>query len=494
VLAFPSLAAAVESGPAKPAAEQSVPWIGLSPGEPQVRSATPAIPFGVSPAESKAFVLDFHGYLLLPAQLGMHEREMPMPGQSATVLHAPPVMAQDLRSFEYTGAVPASWVQLNFTYGNSTVAATTILAARALSDAAGYYNPVDQLGVNDAYLTVNLTKHIGFPFQLHVGAYTGRYGAMGTYDAGRYATPLIVRTNTIGETITTGHKLGDFFVVLEQGLGGQLARPPAGLVPAGWNDFADDGVGATFVNQVHLGVAYRDIARLGLHYVTAWTQDDLTNGGEVPDGRITVLGVDLAVNAGPTGHLYVGATQTKATNASTVSGAIEILNARGGPELKEHYLGVNSNGNGSLTTIGGQYDISVAKAIFGPWYTGVSPDILISLFGVATKVSSRDPDQDGVRKIKGGAEITYLPLSWFGVSERFDHVRLRGGDSRQAISISSSRLLFHTGWRSRDEIALQYSYFSYGSDVHPKLGYPPTIDPNANPDRHVFSLYATFWW
>jgi hypothetical protein len=207
-----------------------------------------------------------------------------------------------------------------------------------------------------------------------------------------------------------------------------------------------------------------------------------------------VYGADLNITAGRAGHLYVGAARTQATNAATVSGAIEILNARGGPELIEQYLGAGSGGNGSLNTVGGQYDLSVSKLIFGDWYTGVSPDVLISLFGIGTRVSSNDPNFDHVLKVKGGAEITYLPLSWLGISERFDHVRLHGDDSKQAISISSSRLLFHTGWRSRDEFALQYSYFSYGSDVHPKTGYPPVVDAMAIPDRHVFSLTGTFWW
>jgi hypothetical protein len=374
------------------------------------------------------------------------------------------------------------------------VSATAILAGTSANDAAGFYNPVEQFGVNDAYLTVNLTKRIGIPFQVNVGAFTGRYGAMGAYDAGRYGTPLIARTNTIGETITTGVKVGEAFIMLEQGLGGQLGRPPVGLVPAGWNDFASANVGATFVNHVHLGIAYRPLGRLALHYLTAWTQDDLTANGTVPDGRITVVGADLSITAGRAGHLYLGTARTQATNAATVSGAIEILNARGGPELMEHYLGPNSNGNGSLTTFGAQYDLSLSRLVFGPWYTGVSPDVLVSLFGVATSVSSEDPAYDGVFKVKGGAEVTYTFLSWLGVSERVDHVRQHGSDSKNALTIASSRILFHSSWKSHDEIALQYSYFSYGSDVLVKTGYPPVLDPNANPDRHVFSLTGTFWW
>jgi hypothetical protein len=505
LLAMPSLAMAADDG---------LPKLGLSPGEPQVRSATPSIPFGVSPAESKEFVLDFHGYLLLPATIGVHDRPVTMrvdpsapatqpdgsatpatiPTGGGTVIHAPALLPQDLRSFAYTAVVPTPWVQMNFVYGNSTVSGTVIMAASTLSDAAGYYDPVKQLGVNDAFLTVNATKFFGFPFQLHVGAYTGRYGAMGAYDAGRYATPLIARTNSIGETVITGYKFGQFFLVLEEGLGGQLGRPPVGLVPAGWNDFADANVGATLVGHAHLGLSYAGVGRLGLHYLGAWTKDDQVPGGQIPNGRIQVFGADLNVTAGRAGHLYFGFARTEARNAATVSGAIEILNARGGPELIAQYLGNNSNGNGSLTTFGVQYDLSVSRLLFGPVYTGMSPDILVSLFGVGTKVSSDDPEYDGVTKLKGGGEVTYLMMSWLGVSGRFDHVRLHGSDSKSAFSIFSPRVLFHTGWKSRDEFALQYSYFQAGSDVYVQTGFPPGTGPNANPDRHVITLSGTFWW
>ncbi len=100
-------------------------------------------------------------------------------------------------------------------------------------DAAGYYNPVDQMGVNDAYITVNLTKRVNFPLQVNVGAYTGRYGAMGTYDAGRYGTPLIAQTNTIGEEITAAYKVGDLLLLLDQGLGGQLGTAAGRPFPRG---------------------------------------------------------------------------------------------------------------------------------------------------------------------------------------------------------------------------------------------------------------------
>jgi hypothetical protein len=487
---MPALALAAEGS-----ADKEIARLGMSPGDPQVRSAAPTLPFGIEPANAKENVLDFHGYLLLPASLGVHDRQTTDASQSSSVLHSPPLMAQDLRKFEYTGAVPTPWLQLNLSYGNSTVYGTAVLVGTSAMDGAGWDNPVQQMGVNDAFITANLTKTLGFPLELKVGAFTGRYGAMGSYDAGRYATPVIARTNTIGEMITTGLKRGEFTIVLEQGLGGQMGRPPAGLVAASWNDYTNADVGATFVNHVHLGVAYAGLLRLGLHYLTAWTQDDLVTGGQMPkDARITVLGADLNVTAGRAGHLYAGLAHTSATNADRVSGAIEILNARGGPELVKNYLGPNSGGNGTLSTFGVQYDLSVSRMLYGDRYTGESPDILLSLFTVSTSVSSNDSAYDGVFKLKGGAEATYLPLSWLGFSERFDHVRLHGSDSAQAFSIYSTRLLFHLGWKSRAEFALQYSHFVYGSAVPVTSSYDPATALAVNPDHDVLSLIGTYWW
>jgi hypothetical protein len=373
-----------------------------------------------------------------------------------------------------------------------------VLAGTSAIDAAGYYDPTQQMGVNDAYMTVNLTRRFGFPLRINVGAYTSRYGAMGMYDMGRYGTPLIVQTNSIGEEVLAAYSVGDLTLLVDQGLGGQLGRPPANLGPAGWNDFADPNVGATFINQFHAGVAYKRAFRFGLHYVTAWTQDDLVPLHNVPDGRITVLAADATVNGGRAGHLYVGVAHTTATNAQSVSGAIQILGARGGPELRNNYLGADPGGSGNvdgaLTVFGGQYDLSLARLVFDTLYTGASPDVLVSLFGVGAYTTSINPAYNDVLKIKGGFEATYLFLSWMGVSERFDHVRLHGGDSTQAYSSIASRLLFHTGWKSRGEIALQYAYFIYGSGVEVETGYPPVKDPSITPDRNVFSLIGTFWW
>jgi hypothetical protein len=524
LLAMPAIAGAEEKDQS---VDTALPRIGQSPGEPLVRSAPPSVPFGINPATSNDNVLDFHGYLLLPLRVGVMNRENPTADQSKTTLHTPPLIPQNLRRFNYTGVTPDPWVQLNFTYGNANVSGTAIIASGGPTDGTGFYNPVQQLGVYDAFITVNAGRMLKFPgngasssnlislkpkdqtaeksavraawLVFKVGAMTGRYGVMGAFDAGRYGTPLMFRTNAVGLRAMSGMRVGSTAFVAEGGFGGQLARPPRGLIPAGWNDFADPNVGSTFVSDIHVGLVQSDLIHVGLHYATAWSQDDQIplDGGIVPDGHINVLGGDVRLTAGRFGHFYLGAARTQLSRSSVVSGVMEVLNARGGPELIKEYLGPNSNGNGSLTTFGGQYDISVARAVYDKQFEGKSPDLLVSLFGIATSVKSDDAAYDSRTKLKLGGQATYNIASWLSVSGRFDHVRPNAPGypvDSTAFNIISPRLMFHTDWQSRDEIAIQYSHFMYGRNLMVERGYPAVDDPTAIPDRNVVMLSGTFWW
>jgi len=484
-------ALAADPVPAAPA----LPRLGISPGEPQNRSAQPALPFGVSTSKSSGFVLDFHGYLLMPLTLGFNERDNPLPGQGKTVVHNPPLIPLNSRSFSHTGVVPTPYGQLNFSYGNSLLSATLILAAENFTEATGLYNPVEQLGARDAFLSLNLSQQLGTPFELRVGAYTSRYGVMGSYDLGRYGTPLIARTNTIGETATMGLPLQEgLTLVVEEGIGGQLGKPNANTVSSQYNDYAFTEAGATFVAHAHAGLDVQHLVQVGLHYFYAWTRDDTAGTGLQPDGKISVFGADARLTAGPYGHLYAGLGITSLTNARSVSGAIEVLNARGGPEIMAQYLGGEaSNGDGTLTTVGAQYDLSVSRLLFGESFQGLSPDILVSLFGIYTKVSSDAPDADGDTKLKIGAEATYNALSWFGVSGRFDHVA-PGDTNAESFNVITPRVLFHNGWDSQMEIALSYSHFIYGGGVVIDTGSPPTPSPEIVPDGDVLALTGWLWW
>jgi hypothetical protein len=469
-----------------------LPRLGLDPAEPSARSAPPATPFGVPTATSKEAVLDFHGYLLLPLRVGFNKREDPVTGDSDTVLHTPALVPQNYRRFQYTGILPDPWIQLNLSYGNSTLAGTVIFASSAATEAESFYDTVKQLGISDAYVTLNLSEQVGTPFQIRGGAMHHRYGSMGAFDSGRYGTPLIARINAIGEVATAAFKAGPATVVLEQGIGGQLGRMPTGTAPSGWNDFGDPEVGSSYVGHFHAGLDVSGRFQLGLHYATAWSQDDQNLESVLQRGHINVVGADARLTWGRYGHLYAGLAHTSASNAIVVSRIIEVLNARGGRELVPEYLG--GSGDGSLTTFGAQYDLSIARAMFGDQYRGRNPDVLISLFGIGTKVKSDDPAYDDKLKLKAGLEATYTAASWFGVSGRVDHVRQDNDLNRRSFTSYTGRLLFHTNWQSRDEFALSYSRFVYGREVYAESGSPPVDDPTLNPDRDALSLSATFWW
>lgn len=520
ILLFTALAAMVpERAYAQSTAK--LPRLGMDPGEPLTKSAPPSTPFGRSPATSKDAVLDFHGFIQMPMRFALLKRpeaicegtqtvsvdDCRAPGQSETALHSPPLIPQEETRFEFTGVVPTPWIQLNFSYGNKTVYGTAVIAAREATDASGIFDATKQLGVSSAYLNVNLSETFKTPFEIKVGALTSRYGAMGQYDAGRYGTPLIAKTSTVGVTTTVGLDLGKGFqVVLEQGIGTSVGRPGSGLLAEGWNDFGytgaqgtpseggPAGVGSTLVNHLHAVVGYNDVAQLGLHYLQAWTQDEQVTPLDTPDGSMGVLAADLQLSMGAAGRLFIGAAKTDAENAAVVSGSLQVLNTRGGPEFILEYLGPESNGNGGLMTYGAQYDLSLARALYGDFFRGNSADVRLSLFGIATTVESDDANYDDVSKLKFGFEATYSMLSWFGASARFDHVEGDTSDSTKSMNIISPRLLFHTDWLSRDEISLQYSYFQYGKNVLVRTGYPPVADPGAEPDKHVFVISGTMWW
>jgi hypothetical protein len=473
--------------------------LGLAPGTPQVGALpgglTPA--YGQKAADEGDWRFDFHGFLTMPLRAGFNTRAGTATTEQHTgVLHAPPVVPEYRDSFTYTSVVPQPYVQLNFSYGNSVVTGNVVLLARTASTAASFYNPPDQSGISDAFLNFrlpNVAKNVHF--EVNVGAFTNRYGVMGEYDEGKYGTPVIARVNGVGENIIAKFGMGNAVIELEQGIQGQLDKFPYDTLPAGWNNFGDPNAGSGFVNHLHAGLGYLSTAALGLHYLSAWTQDDRASQGTTPDGKINVLGADVRLTTGNLGHLYVGASRTKADHARSVGRILEVLNTMSGKGLMDNYLGPNSGGTGTLTTIGAQYDLSLKSVLVYPAvFAGDSPDFVLSLFGMQTSVASNEKAYDGVTKRKFGAEGGYSMLPWLAASLRFDRVMPNADDSAQSFSIVSPRIIFRTKWQAHDQVVLQYSRFLYGSGVQVRSGYPAVVDPTLHPDRDVLSISASFWW
>lgn len=493
--------------------------LGIDPSLPQLQ----ALPGGVLPRlgepPGEDFRFDFHGILTAPLRVGINERNVPArPGQSETVLHAPPIVPDDLETFSHTGVMPVTYAQLNFTYGNALVAGTATIVAREATVSTGFFDPPSQRGVNDLFLSIFPTLPLLGRTSIYVGAFSNRYGISGEYDEGRYGTPLIARVNGMGETIHARVPISeDISLMLEQGFQGQTNKAGNGTIPAGWNDFADPGVGSSFVNHAHLGVAYGNAVSLGTHYLLAWSQDDRATGAGQPDGDIRILGADVRLNMGRFGHLYGAYSHVDATSARVVGRIVEVLNTRGGPGLIDNYLGRNSDGTGSLNVLGAQYDISIGKLVSYPVpFSGDGPDIYVSLFGIYAGVHSKDADFDGTSKYKFGAEGTYSLLPWLAVSMRFDHVSpgaavalgglpgveaavvATGGVAPEpsdfAFQVYSPRIILRTDWQARDQVVIQYSRWENGRFTTVRSGYPPVEDISIVPDPDVLSISANMWW
>src|SRR5262249_26009857 len=127
-------------------------------------------------------------------------------------------------------------------------------------------------------------------------------------------------------------------------------------------------------------------------------------------------------------------------------------------------------------------------------FKGDGPDIVVSLFGMWTHVTSAEAAFDNVTKKKYGVEGGYSLLSWLAASLRLDPVQPNANDSTRDFPIVSPRLIFRSGWQAHDQVVLQYSHFFNGSNVVVRGGYPAVDDPTIRPDEDVVSLAASMWW
>ena len=161
----------------------------------------------------------------------------------------------------------------------------------------------------------------------------------------------------------------------------------------------------------------------------------------------------------------------------------------------DNYLGPLSGGTGTLTTVGGQYDLSIGQLVSWPVpFSGEGPDLFVSVFGMRTHVTSDDPTRDGVDKMKFGGEATYSLLSWLAVSARYDQVAPNVDDSRYSFAAISPRVILRSDWQATDQIVLQYSHWLNGSRTTVRTGDPPMENVAVVPDSDMVSLSASMWW
>ncbi len=485
---------------------------GLSPHAPQHQPALPGAltPSFGAPVRGADYRFSFSGYLQAVARASMGTRGNATPDQRKTTLHGDPVVPGGSYGwFDHSMTVPTPWSQLNFTYGNDQVKATAIIGAWSVAgvdESSGYQIINAQVWFADAFLTYTPDLHSPIGLKLNVGAFPDRYGAMAKWHNGAYGTPLITEIKGVGTTATIDLPFeGDINVKVEGGFKGEMDKAPRGIYRDNTNEFARDEEGTTLAAHGHLGVNYKAVTPT-LHYVYSWSQDDrkdlvdnpLTEYNEAQqrkDGSVQIAGADVRVDGDRFGYFYVGGQRTKGVESNSVTDLVRVLNTGSGKELNEHFWGFGSLGNGALTLLGGQYSVSLGKLLRYPMeFWGEGPDLTLSAFGIYAHVKSDMPMFDDKDMFKYGAEGVYSFSKYVASSLRIDHVVPDASEPGRSFGVFSPKLIFRSGWVTRESLTLQYAYYALGKDVRVEGDTRLVNITSENPDRHLVALYGTIWW
>ncbi|HJX64337.1 MAG TPA: hypothetical protein VJ860_10360 [Polyangia bacterium] len=445
--------------------------------------------------------------------------------------HAPPVTPDsNYTTWSFTNNNPGPWGEMLFQYGNNRVTMTMAIASYNITS-GGWRELQDQLGIDRAFLTLNFPDALGDVGMMvwNVGVFGDRYGAMGKYDGGAYDTYLIGRTRIAGATGTFNFDLVDNFRLVVEGGGGakmdvqQWTQSP---YPS-WQPFPGHAqMGTTMLAHGHIGGVFAQVLTLTGHCMYTWSKDtkrtDINmmpaeqNGPGVPyaakDGRMRILGVDLRLDGGWLGDGYLGFSSIKTANAGVLSDTIEVIHSQGGWQYQANYTGGTfSHGDSTVNSIGFQYTFSLAAFLLRPqeWW-GQGPDFTVQVFGMYNRISGLAATDElamaplGKNKLKLGTQLLYTPLTFMSGGVRFDSVQPNMDDRTRNFWVLSPRVIFHTRFVTREQVMIQYQYYSCGSwyfnSDRPSASLPFPYGQSGylwvplQPDRHTLAVAASMWW
>jgi hypothetical protein len=516
----PAPAPSESSPPAEPPAPRRAgPSLSLAPGAPQAGGLVVAPAENPAPEEQKTseWKFDVTGYFRAPMRMSFGPATLPDPNGMTTAAlgtqyRTPPLVPDaNYIDWRYTNSLVAPWTELNFHYGNDRAKATIQIASYNLTD-AGYRRLEANLGINQAFLTLNFPGvfNDNGRLVLTVGGFTNRYGAAGRYDAGKYETYLFGRTHVAGETLSFEYDVGDWTLALEHGFGAKLEPIPAQPQGGTWNPYPGPRPQeSSFVHHAHAGAVWKKTLLVGAHFIDVFA-NDLERAGAFggtafsgrmstePKPEIMITGADVKLLSGFYGDGYLGYSHLKATNAIYLADAIEVLHSYGGWQLHDNYFGTpggTEETTGTIDTVLFQYVFSFGQFFHRPKpFWGDGPDLLATVFGMYNKVAGATAPAKS--KLKGGGELTYLPLAWFGVGGRFDEVQPNLDDSTQSFAVLSPRVILRTAFVTHEQVLIQYSRYFYNSNAA-HSSYPYSTQPGAaglGADANAFQIAAIIWF
>ncbi len=482
--------------------------IGLDPGQPEYGGEAGPMPGSEKPAPGMATApppdvgnhFEIHGYLRAPLRVGVGKKT---DGTSGTELHAPPHIPDgSFTDWRYLDSLPGPWSELFFNYGGAR-AKGTISIAGYNQTLAGYRELQSQLGINQAFITLNFPGAFGRygDLSLVAGSFSNRYGAAGKSDAGMYETYLFGRTKAVGETLTARLDVTRAVgILVEHGIGAKLdVMPFDTLNPRpGYLPFPGPvPQGSTFLHHVHLGIELAKVLRITGHYLTSWTPDDNPAPGTTSKpGRMTVWGAEAKLKGGVAGDGYLGFSQVRAKDILPLADAIEVLHSSGGSQFKNNYFGrfdprtsmTPPDDTGAVNSLLFQYSLSVGKLVRYPVrFNGNGPDLTVTLFGMFNAV---DSEHFSHKMLKYGTEVMYSPLEVLAVGARGDLVQPNLANSNESFSVLSPKLVLRTSFLAHERVTLQYSHYWNGSAAY--AAFPYNRLPQA--DKNALMLSASMWW
>lgn len=468
--------------------------IGINPGQAKTAGATgdgaPPLTLRTS---TQNWEFGFHGYLRAPLRMSFdtHDvRTYPTDENGVPILTEDPETAKDWRfnmspsivdgvytDWKYTNSMGGPWAEMMFSYGNSIAVGTVGIASYNITD-SGWRNMQSQLGINQAFVTLNFPRAFKSRGGLvwNVGIFDNRYGSAGRYDAGRYDTYIIGRTHTAGETLTAKIDLTDKLVlVLEHGFGAKsdvLGKDAQSLVAKAesWDDAAAlswipyagaDGQWPAMVNHAHAGLVLHTFKwwkelQINAHFMHAFTNKaDKSNNSELwpykeTDGKMLIAGAEVKFNGAAFGDLYLGFSTMQTDGLNKMPDAIELLHSQGGWSMLKNFYGDQTlvdttstgessytsrnlkpnPGTGRINTLAWQYQLSVARLLWfleGKEFWGQGPDLTVTTWGMVNWVNPDDKLEPYLqrwakKKMKFGFEAMYTPLQYFGFGLRMDRV------------------------------------------------------------------------
>jgi len=443
---------------------------------------------------------DFHGYIRAPLRVGDGPRNDGSPGKE---LHSPPRTADlSFTDWNYTNALPGPWSELLLSYGNSRASMTASIASYNQT-VAGYRDLQAQLGINQAFVTLNFPDAFGRFGGLRgvFGSFTNRYGSPGKYGGGMYDTYLFGRTRAVGETLTADFDLTPALtLIVEHGVGAKLDVTPFDTITPRPDYLPYPGPvpqGSTFVHHAHLALDVARTLSLGAHYITVWTPDDHNAAGtQSQPGRMTISGAELRLANTVAGEGYLGYSHIHASHILPLADAVEVLHSLGGSSFKNNFFGGFDpvtrtklpDDSGDVDSVLFQYTASLGQiARYPKKFGGNGPDLSLTPFAMWNHVKSANNDYS---RLKFGAELIYSPLSVLALGARYDLVQPNLKDSKQSFTILSPKVILRTAFVTHEAITFQYSHYILGQKALPSFPYNDL--PKADPD--VFMISASMWW